>query len=163
MSTRGLYCPDGGGRDLYMCPHIPIPYSQLGKGKPAKFNSHVLGSRTDPLPRYTPDGSGRDLFNVSQVHADKKKTKVNGEGIFSRKIPDELHRKNKISAEEAKRIKQSQDRHSAKLAKSKEHASNGGRTSPPRSPKRTDLQHFSVLIVNKEVLKKLLNKDSKWR
>ena len=160
MATRGLYCPDGGGRDLYMCPHIPIPRSQIGTGKAPRSRSHFLGTRTDPLPRYTPDGSGRDLFNISEVHEDKKKKKTKGEGIFSRKIPDELHRKNKISAEEAKRIKQAQDDHAAKLAKSKEHK---GRKSPPRSPKRSDLQHFSGLIVNKEVLKKLLNQDRKWR
>ena len=161
MATRGLYCPDGGGRDLYMCDHIPIPFQQIGKGKAPKFNSPFLGTRTDPLPRYSPDGSGRDLFNI-RVRDDKKKEKMEGEGIFSRKIPDKLQRKNKISREEARRIKESQDIHSAKLSKSKERESIG-RKSPPRSPKRSDLQHFSGLIVNKEVLKKLLNKESKWR
>ena len=92
MATRGLYCPDGGGRDLYMCPHIPIPCKGIGKGKAPQYRSHALVQRTEPLPRYTPDGSGRDLFNISQPHDDRKKQPVNPGGIFSRKIPDALHR-----------------------------------------------------------------------
>ncbi len=92
MATRGLYCPDGGGRDLYMCPHIPIPCKGIGKGKAPQHKSYTLVTRTDPLPRYTPDGSGRDLFNISQPHDDRKKQPVNPGGIFSRKIPDALHR-----------------------------------------------------------------------
>ena len=92
MATRGLYSPDGGGRDLYMCPHIAIPFKGIGKGKAPQHRSHTLGTRTDPLPRYKPDGSGRDLFNISQPHNDRKEKRVEAGGIFSRKIPDALHR-----------------------------------------------------------------------
>ena len=161
MATRGLYPPSGSGRDLYMNDLVPVPLKKPSV-KPPRANNIVLACRTDPPPRYFPNGGGRDLFNC--VEGSGKKEERPTEGIMARKIPDELCKINKLTVEQ-KRKRQMQQNASCSRLSSVNGRSNqrSSAHSPPRSPKRSHLQHVSPLIVDQNVLKKFLNTTSKWK
>ena len=161
MATRGLYAPSGSGRDLYMNDLIPVPVKKPSL-KPPQPNSVVLASRTDPPPRYFPNGGGRDLFNCSESPVEKVQQPP--EGIMARKIPDEMCRINKLSEKEKKKLKDKQRASCLRLSSTHRHSEERLQSfSPPRSPKRGHLQHCSPLVVNQNMLKKLLNAEPKWK
>jgi len=161
MATRGLYPPSGSGRDLYMNNLVPVPVKKTSL-KPPQPNRVVLASRTDPPPRYFPNGGGRDLFNCSE--SPDEKVQQPPEGIMARKIPDAMCRINKLSEKEKAKIKKEQRASCLRLSSSHRHSKERLQSfSPPRSPKRGHLQHFSPLVVNQNMLKKLCNAEPQWK
>ena len=142
---------------------MTVPIKKFSE-KPPKSNSVILVSRTDPPPRYFPNGGGRDLFNIAEGSIS---TSVRGQkqvpcGIMSRKLPETLSRKNKQSPEQKKRKYILQKQYSTDLSSSgAKHSSK----SPPRSPKRHPISHFSPLAlkVDRSVMKKIMKVDPKWK